>query len=441
MPIRIFEVQFDKSGSVFLPRQETDIISFLTTAPGNLTTDVVALSHGWNNGMDEARTLYRAFLADLEALLPPDRAAKVIAIGVLWPSKKFADQDLIPSGAAAFDPFEVLSPFLTAQVEQLKQALDNPKAAAQLDAVEVLLPRLENDAASQREFVAMLGALLAQNIDTKQQALEEGTISSMQTRDGAELLRDLSQPFALQPVDPNAGGAADLDGAPTITASPAAGLGELFNSVVGGASRLLNYFTYYVMKDRAGLVGRAGVNPMLSRIQTAISNGIRFHLAGHSFGGRLMTATVDGPNRLRVNALLLLQAAFSHNGFAHNYIDGHNGFFVQVARQRKVNGPILVTHSDKDEAVGLAYPLASRISGDTAAALGDATDLFGGIGRNGAQHMEDLAQFVTLLGARSPYPLAENKLIYNFNGDNVITSHGDVARPETAWLMAMQILA
>jgi hypothetical protein len=440
MAIRIFEVQFDKSGSVFQPQQEADIIRFLTTAPGNQITDVVVLSHGWNNDMDEARTLYRTFLGDLEPLLPPDRAVKVIAIGILWPSKKFADADLIPSGAAAFDPPQALSPFLQAQVKQLKQALDNTKAAAELDAAAALVPRLEKDTSAQKEFVAKLGALLAQSIDARQETLEEGTISSLQTRDGAELLRELSKPFNLQTVNPNAGGAAGFAGSPIIPTGPAAGLGELFNSITGGTARLLNYLTYYLMKDRAGLVGRVGVNPMLSRIQAAISKGIRFHFVGHSFGGRLMTATVDGPNRLRVNTLLLLQAAFSHNGFAHNYIDGRDGFFVHVAQERKVNGPILVTHSDKDEAVGIAYPLASRISGDTAAALGDATDLFGGIGRNGAQHMDSQAQFVTLLRARSEYALTKNKVIYNFNGDNVIMSHGDVARPETAWLMAMQII-
>ena len=152
-----------------------------------------------------------------------------------------------------------------------------------------------------------------------------------------------------------------------------------------------------------------------------------------------MTATVDGPNRIRVNTLLLLQAAFSHNGFAHLYDGAHDGFFLPVVQQQKVSGPILVTHSDKDQAVGTAYPLASRVSGDTASAFGDAADIYGGIGRNGAQHMGGLAQDTPLLAARSAYQLPVGKRIYNFNGDNIITSHGDVARPETAWLMAMRI--
>ena len=441
MAIPVFEVQFDKSGKVFQPQQEAAVLRFLTIPPGNQTTDVVALSHGWNNDMDEARTLYRAFLGNLQAWLPADKAARVIAIGVLWPSKKFADQDLIPSGAAAFGPFRALSPLLAAQADQIKHALGSAETDAQMDALAALLPKLENDESAQREFVKKLATLLTQATDGTQASLEEGTPASLQTRDGAELLRELSQPLGLEAVNPKAGGAADFADSPAAAPGGAAGLEDVFNSITGGAARLLNYFTYYVMKDRAGLVGRVGVNPMLSRIQSGIANDIRLHLAGHSFGGRLVTATVDGPNRLRVSTLLLLQAAFSHNGFADNYIAGHDGFFVQVAHQRKVNDPILVTHSDKDEAVGIAYPLASRISGDTAAALGDANDIFGGIGRNGAQHMGDQAQFLTLLGGRPDYPMATDKVIYNFNGNDVITSHGDVARPETAWLLAMRILA
>src|SRR3954462_7463385 len=122
MAIQIFEVQFDKDGNMFQPRQEVDVLRFLSTPPGNQITDVVVLSHGWNDDMDEARTLYRKFLANVEPLLPASRAARVIAIGVLWPSKKFAEKDLIPGGAAGFDPFEVFSPLLAAQVEQFKRA-------------------------------------------------------------------------------------------------------------------------------------------------------------------------------------------------------------------------------------------------------------------------------------------------------------------------------
>ena len=62
--------------------------------------------------------------------------------------------------------------------------------------------------------------------------------------------------------------------------------------------------------------------------------------------------------------------------------------YRSVVDQNRVKGPILVTHTNNDKAVGVAYSLASRINGDTTAAFGDENDKFGGLGRNGAQQME-----------------------------------------------------
>lgn len=47
------------------------------------------------------------------------------------------------------------------------------------------------------------------------------------------------------------------------------------------------------MKERAGLVGQVGLNPLLRSLQAALP-AVRLHLAGHSFGGRLVTAAVAG---------------------------------------------------------------------------------------------------------------------------------------------------
>jgi hypothetical protein len=112
---------------------------------------------------------------------------------------------------------------------------------------------------------------------------------------------------------------------------------------------------------------------------------------GYSFGGKLVTATVDGQKPLRVQTLLLLQAAYSHNGLAAKFDPqdpNKSGFFHAVFDNRKVSGPIVITHSKNDRAVGLAYPLASRLNGDDAPGIGDANDRFGGMGANGAQHVD-----------------------------------------------------
>jgi len=61
------------------------------------------------------------------------------------------------------------------------------------------------------------------------------------------------------------------------------------------------------------------------------------------------------------------------------------GAFRDVIEKQKVRGPILITHTRNDRAVGIAYPIASRINGVTAAGLGDADDKFGGLGSNGTQ--------------------------------------------------------
>jgi hypothetical protein len=165
---------------------------------------------------------------------------------------------------------------------------------------------------------------------------------------------------------------------------------------------------------------------------------VAFHLVGHSFGGRLVTAAVNGPNTLRVQTLLLLQAAYSHNGLSEDFDGrGGKGFFHDVLAGRKVAGPILITHSKKDRAVGLAYPLASRLNGDDAAGIGGPGDRFGGMGANGAQRVDNERADLVLLPVGGSYDFkTSGKRVFNLNGDTIISSHGDVARPETAYVLA-----
>jgi len=88
----------------------------------------------------------------------------------------------------------------------------------------------------------------------------------------------------------------------------------------------------------------------------------------------------------------LLQAAFSHNGLSGGFGDGgkDKGFFRAIIDHKRVSGPIIITHTKNDRAVGIAYPLASRIAGQNAAALGDQNDPYGGMGRNGAQNTAEV---------------------------------------------------
>ena len=442
MSIPIFEVQFDKDGNPVIPSQEKDIIQALT-APGNSFTDVVVMSHGWNNDIDQARTLYSNFFSSLEQVFPA-ATGKTLAVGILWPSKKFADADLIPGGAASADSDPVADDVLLQRLEEMKQVFGDSLADDRLEQMKALVDGLSTDTDKQNRFVSLMGAILDQHTDPTQRSEDEGTTTvsdRAQNNGGADLLKSFGNPIT-QKVSLDSDGAAGLGGLggnPALSqGGSAAGLGDFFRGIKAGALRLLNLATYNVMKDRAGKIGRNTVNPLLQRIQADVPQTLKFHLVGHSFGGRLVTAAVDGPSPLRVQTLLLLQAAYSHNGLARTFDPNDpnkSGFFHAVFDNHKVAGPILITHSNHDSALGLAYPLASRLNGDDAAGLGDANDRFGGMGANGAQHV-DKAE-IPLLPVGGGYDFTSSgKQVFNLNGDDIIQSHGDVGRPETAAALA-----
>lgn len=440
MSIAMFEMQFDKEGNQVIPAQEQDIIKALT-APGNTYSDVVVISHGWNNDMVEARALYKGFFDSLEGV-SPGVASKTLAVGILWPSKRFDDADLIPGGAASADTDPIADSRLQERLEDLKTLFLDPDASQKLDQLKALVNGLERDVNKQNKFVTLLGALVDQHSDPAQQTPDEGmnTITKRaQSTGGSNLLKIFGQPIT-RSLRVGGGGAAavgGIGGNPVLHAQGAAGLSDIFSGIKAGALRLINLSTYYVMKDRAGKIGRDSVNPLLQRIQAATPQTLKFHLVGHSFGGRLVTAAVDGQKPLQVQTLLLLQAAYSHNGLALKFPpSSETGFFHAVFDNRKVTGPIMITHSKNDRAVGLAYPLASRLNGDDAAGIGDANDRFGGMGANGAQHIDTTELKLLTIGGGTYDFKTSGKRVFNVNGDSIISSHGDVARPETAALLA-----
>jgi hypothetical protein len=417
------EVQFDKAGAVFSPADPAPQAAELVARNG--LTDLFVFSHGWNNDMADARALYTKFFRQARAVLDagavPGLAGRAFGIlAVLWPSKKFAEADLIPSGAAGVGA-AVGDAAVTQHLEELKGVFDAPGADAALDAAKALVPRLENSPAAQEQFVTLIRSALPASAGDAEDASDR-----FFALPGKEVLKRLERPVLPSGPRPASGG-----GAAGLGQGPAGGavnfVGDLFTGMKAGAERLLNFATYYQMKERAGLIGRVGLNPLLQAIR-ARHPGLKLHLIGHSFGGRLVTAAALGSNGrppLGPQTMTLLQAAFSHNGFASRFDGAHDGFFRRVVADRRVAGPILITYSIHDRAVGLAYPLASRLAGQNAAGLGDAGDPFGGIGRNGAQKTPE-AEFDTLLAPGGRYAFAPGKL-YNLKADTFIADHGDIS--------------
>jgi hypothetical protein len=428
-----FEIEFTKDGSVDDVAEVTDLRDYLEKPNA---TDLMVISHGWNNDMNDARKLYAKFLACLRRVLDEkavsglaDRSFAVLA--VLWPSMKFAVDDLIPSGAAA--AASVVTPVLVKkQLDRLESAVDTA-GKSKIKRARALLPSLPNDPKAREKFADLIRSALP-----KSAAEVDDASKAFFDRKGGDLMERLSKPVGVPAPRPTRGGAASIG---RVTGGAAGGIGDALSGVLSGVRNLLNYSTYYLMKERAGTVGRGGLNSVLRDLKKARPD-LRMHLVGHSFGGRLVTAAADGPAgkpSLSFDTMALLQAAFSHNGFAVKFDGSRNGGFRSVVSAHKVRGPIIITHSKNDKAVGVAYPLASRIAGQDASALGDAADRFGGMGTNGAQHTPESVDGM-LKAVGGAYSFADGE-VYNLDADAIIADHSDICHDEVAFALLNAVAA
>ena len=396
-------------------------------------TDLFVMSHGWNNEADEARDMYRKFFENFVAVAQPnDLPGRTFAIvAVIWPSKKF-DELVAVSGApgtaegsASLKAADKAShEALVVKLERMKETFSEPAQKQILDEAKALLPDIEDKTSARQEFVNKIRSLL-----DPAAANSEDASDTFFKDDGNELMKNLK--VAGDDLDDEvagAGGRASLSlGVGTVHAAEggAAGLATFLSGFKAAAMNVLNFTTYFEMKARAGNVGKNGVAKLIDELAPQVD---RIHLIGYSFGGRVVTATAKSSNTDKIKSMSLLQTAFSHNGFSKRM----NGFFRSVVDQKRVQGPILVTYTRNDKAVGVAYPLASRISGDTTAAFGDENDKFGGLGRNGAQQMEnDEVVKGNLLDAHGDYQFQVGKF-FNLESSAFIKGHGDVTGKEIA---------
>src|SRR6185312_12660238 len=452
-----FDLMYDTGGHLVDPAAEDEALNYLGGQDSAAITDIAVISHGWNNDISEARVLYSNFFSALQSVVPkePRWAAanrQLAVIAVFWPSKRFVEADLIPGGAAGLA--DGMDAKLNAQLDILQQLYaGDPAAAGKVQHARDQIAKLEVSQSAQDDFVFALKSMLPPPRGERDEGLDDAREQlDHSSSPGHAVLSRLSVPvFPVMHNSSSASGGAALALAMAAGGGTVGGAANIFtdigSGIKAGASRLLNLFTYYTMKDRAGIVGRTGAAQTVAKIQAASisrtaagKKPLKIHLMGHSFGGRLVTSVANAlaPGK-KVDSILLLQAAYSHNGMAKNW-DSKNddGAFRAVAANPNVAGPMLITHSVHDQAVGLAYPLASRLMNQVAAAIGDANDPFGGMGRNGAQHTPEA--FDDFLGAvEFKYQAAAaGKFIRNLNADGptpkpTITGHSDVAKPEIAW--------
>jgi hypothetical protein len=430
-----FPVEFDKDGSPNVSQRDTAI----TGIPANIT-DLYVVSHGWNNDKADAKQLYDGIFGKLRGQLAgsPAAAKQIAVVGVFWPSKKFAENDLIPQGTAQSVGQGVSVSTVQARLRELSSAFDDPASKKAIDAASSAVATI-NDPKSQDVYLASLRDALRRDVGTPQPKESQEDASDRFFNDPAAAIFDrLKVPPGMLPNPPTPGGG----GAQSVGSGfhstgvggaagqgSAQGLGAFLRSFEQRALDIANFTTYYVMKKRAGTVGTNGLAPVLDAIRAA-HPAVSIHLGGHSFGARLVTAAAAA-TKAPVSSLTLLQGAYSHNGLGQSA--SITGFFRSVVTDRKVTGPIIITHSDKDKAVGVAYPIASRLAGDNAKALGDKNDQYGGMGANGAQ-LATADESLRITPGVSTFTFVRGK-IFNLESNSVINGHSDIVHDEVARAM------
>ncbi len=404
-------VQFTKHGDVHQPAELEAALRLATSGP----TDVLVLVHGWNNDMLDAADLYerlgRVLCADPSANADPAR--RFAAVGVLWPSKRFTQPAHVPGGGASLGgPGADVEGVVARLRGQLGDTLD----PTDVDEVADLLRDVEDLVLARDRLVELVLARWPSD-DLDAEELPE-TFRDAPTGEALTAL-------AIRPSLTDLGGLPRRDGADVGSA-----LGMFTGKGLAGAVNLLNVFTYFTMRHRAGVVGARGVHAMLRAIRQRAPSA-RLHLVGHSFGARMATAAVQGSGTpVEVSSLCLLQAAFSQHAFARDF-RGRTGLYRSVAAEGVVSGPILVTHTRNDRAVAIAYALASRLAGQVASLVGRRDD-FAGLGAVGANPgSTPEARDVGAERDWSSIRLTAGR-INNLDGDAVVGGHSDIATPAMA---------
>jgi hypothetical protein len=410
-------------------------------------TDLLVFAHGWNNDLSTANALYDRFLAPFPTLLPAASADRFGFAGVHWPSMRFSDEPIPdfphavpavrdPSGAgpgaahrsgagqartgpgdarpAAADPSPLDAPTRAA----LAAVFPGTGTGARVDRIAALLAqrphaqeRLAEFAHLVRELTgvaapAAAAAAVADPAYAREAARPQGAEDLAGVPAGAVPLLLCGDPAAACAALADALARAGAEVPPHDAAGGEAGgealFGGLDTRVWDGAKELLRQATYYAMKRRAGTVGEHGLGPLLGELSGRAPR-LRIHLVGHSFGARLVSFALRGlPPRAAVASVTLLQGAFSHYTFSGPLpFDAAGGALHGM--QRRVTGPVVACHSGHDQALGVFYPVASRMAGEDRSLLGFG-DRWGALGHDGFQSLDGATSLTLADAMAGPFP-------------------------------------
>jgi pimeloyl-ACP methyl ester carboxylesterase len=385
---------------------------------------VFLFSHGWKGDIPAAVDQYDRWIGAMLKLSADRTAAgsafKPLWVGLHWPSLPFGDEefgggDSFEAGEGGVDPAALVSTYLNrlGLDEDARPLLDTIVAAHRKNAAATSLPPAV--AAAYRELAEKTGRA----------AVQPGS----------------SPEGDAEPFQPDAAFEAGND---TSTAANFGGGGAFLGGILGPLRQL----SYWTMKKRARTIGESGMHDFVAALMTA-APAARVHLMGHSFGTIVMSSVVGGRGARmalprKVDSLSLVQGAVSLWAFAQkNPFDSDPGYFNPLLVRQAVRGPIVVTRSRFDKAVGTLYPLASQISFAAPAFAGgiepEEEDLpkYGAIGAFGIRGREGLVHR-QMLNQTGMYRFAPGT-IYNLEssqfickGDGVSGAHSDIDGPEVA---------
>jgi hypothetical protein len=418
-------------------------------------TDAIFLAHGFRNDLNDATKLYTKFLDTFRVHLGRPEFRELskrnfVVAGVFWPSKPLPESFHSEKGEGSTQSIDGDAPQMAAVTKKLADLKDILKdvsltKAAVLDQAAALLSSVKEDPAKQDKFAS----LVLSTLDGTQIDPTEG-LDRIRQQEGSAMFQKLSGPILLPTRRPDesaaAGGVAEVGAVGAVgTDGGVESFGSFCGTILGGIDKFLNLTTWYIMKNRAGIVGGTGVAQAVRDLKASNRN-IRLHLVGHSLGGRLMASCAKSLAQdplLQPDSVTLLEAAFSHFGFSGNNGQGVRGVFRDVIEKKVVKGPLLETFSFQDTVVGLTYAIASHLADDNSEAIGDANDLFGGIGRNGAQKTaESVAiKLKTAASPGDPYVFKTGIVTCLDGSGDLIKDHSDVTNENVTYAFASALAA
>jgi hypothetical protein len=396
--LTIHAVALDENGAL---KEPAKLQTLLQESKDSGVTDVIVLAHGWNNSSTEAMNSYRDRAAKVQDQAKQNRALrpnpyKPLIIGLIWPSKMW---DYGPAVEAA------VAPILTAD---------------QLAALDASLPR--SAAGSEEERKADFATL-------SRLAQKKKSDTTPQDRETA---LTLFRKYAIKPGDFKHPTPEDQGFFTTVApaASSAPSAMSIFSSI-GDAARV---FTFWQMKQRAGIVGENGGAEVLKSVTAGLPSS-RIHLFGHSFGCKLVLSAIksfakDRPDA-KVDTVVLLQGAISFQAFA-DAVTGISPPTPGGYRDdlKAIKGPVVATYSAHDLPLREAYPLGARLAGQLGEVTAAIPSRYSALGAVGIFQENP----ILIKSPGQAYGFKNEQGLFSINGSAKIAGHSEISDPAVAWI-------